>query len=227
MIRNRKKFYSGIVLLACFAVILGVLFSPVFHGQNGLNFLDSLYNSISKGSAYYIPDVSEKAAAYSGTDVTVSLQLAEGIVEQAAILFEISGADAVSFDGRLTVSGDLGEIFRSCLADAESMYHNDGEAVRVKYGMEEKQALYTWHSAFKAMVKDLNRQKKFKEAKIVGTVVDKAVDLSYNYYGIEAGKISDSPGVVVLSLVFYVVYTLWFGFAILFLFEGVGMQLEH
>jgi hypothetical protein len=227
MIRNRRKFSAGITLLAGFAVILGVLFSPVFGGHNGLNFLDSLYNAISKGSAYYLPDVTEKAGAVSDTDITVSLQLAEGVMAQAEILFEKSGADAVPFDGRLTVSGNLGKIFGSCLTDAENMYNNDGSAVRAKYGMEEKQALYTWHTAFKAMEKDLNRQKKFKEAKVVGIVVDKAVDLSYNYYGIEAGKISDSPGVVVLSLVFYVVYTLWFGFAILFLFEGVGMQLEH
>lgn len=227
MIRNRRKFYTGIALLAGFMVILGILFSPIFGGHNGLNFLDSLYNSISKGSAYYLPEVTEKTAAYVETDISVSLELAEEMTAQAEIIFERSGADAAVFDGGLTVSGDLGVIFQSCLADAESMYQNDGSAVREKYGMEEKQALYTWHSAFTAMEKDLNRQKRFKEAKMVGSVVDKAVDLSYNYYGIDAARISDSPWVVVFSLLFYVIYTLWFGFAILFLFEGVGMQLEH
>jgi hypothetical protein len=37
----------------------------------------------------------------------------------------------------------------------------------------------------------------------------------------------DRLGVVVFSLVFYVIYTLWYGFAIMFIFEGWGMQLEH
>ena len=30
MIRNKKKFFTGLVMLAGFIVILGVLFSPVF-----------------------------------------------------------------------------------------------------------------------------------------------------------------------------------------------------
>jgi hypothetical protein len=28
-------------------------------------------------------------------------------------------------------------------------------------------------------------------------------------------------------LIFYVVYTLWYGFAIMYMFEGWGLQLEH
>lgn len=228
MIRNKKKFYTGVALLAGFAFILGILFSPVFDGRNGLKFLDSLYNSISKGSAYYLPAVWEKTEAFSDVSVSVSLPLESGIsLGQVASMFEISGARVNTLDGNLKVSGSLGQIFGSCLEDAELMYHNDGEAIRMKYGVDERQVLYNWHVAFKAMEKDLNRQKKFKEAKIVGTLIDKAVDLSFNYYGIEAGKISDSPRAVLFSLMFYVIYTLWFGFSILFLFEGVGMQLEH
>ena len=34
-------------------------------------------------------------------------------------------------------------------------------------------------------------------------------------------------GVVIFSLVFYVIYTLWYGFAIMFMFEGWGLKLEH
>ena len=70
-------------------------------------------------------------------------------------------------------------------------------------------------------------QKKFKEAKIIDLVKTKAVETSYNYYGIEGQKITDRIGVVTFSLIFYVIYTLWYGFGIMYLFEGVGMQLEH
>ena len=55
----------------------------------------------------------------------------------------------------------------------------------------------------------------------------KAIECSYNYFGIEAKKISDSVGIVTFSLVFYVGYTLWYGFAVMFMFEGWGMRLEH
>lgn len=228
MIADKKKFYTGLGMLIGFAVVLGILFSPVFGGQNGLNFLDSLYNSISKGSAYYIPAVKEKTDAYSNTALSASLSLdAEIQAGQVALLFEKAGVEANVSGARLVVSGNLGAVFDNCLEDTELMYRNDGESIRAKYDMDEKQAIYNWHIALKALEKDLNRQKKFKEAKIVGTVIDKAVDLSYNYYGVEHRKISDGSGVVVFSLIFYVIYTLWFGFSILFLFEGWGMQLDH
>ena len=41
--------------------------SPRFSEANGLDYLDSLYNSISKGSAYYIPKFKEEAKAFNGT----------------------------------------------------------------------------------------------------------------------------------------------------------------
>jgi hypothetical protein len=55
----------------------------------------------------------------------------------------------------------------------------------------------------------------------------KAVETAYNYYNIEPQKISDRFGIILLSLVFYVVYTVWYGFSIMFMFEGWGMKLEH
>ena len=55
----------------------------------------------------------------------------------------------------------------------------------------------------------------------------KAVECSYNYYRVEPQGIGDRWGTVVFSLIFYVVYTLWYGFAILFMFEGWGLKLGH
>jgi len=55
----------------------------------------------------------------------------------------------------------------------------------------------------------------------------KGVECSYNYYGIDPQQISDRLGIVVFSLVFYVLYTVWYGFAILYLFQGLGLKLEH
>ena len=46
MIANKKEFYGGFGMLIGFFVILIIVFSPVFKGQNGLDYLDSLYNSI-------------------------------------------------------------------------------------------------------------------------------------------------------------------------------------
>jgi hypothetical protein len=107
------------------------------------------------------------------------------------------------------------------------MYTNDGQAVAAKYGYNERQALYNWWQALKALNKGLTKQKQFKAASAVDMVSTKAVETSYNYYRIEPQKISDRAFVVFFSLVFYVVYTLWYGFAVMFMFEGWGMKLEH
>jgi hypothetical protein len=58
-------------------------------------------------------------------------------------------------------------------------------------------------------------------------VVKKAVEPSYNYYRIEPQNIGDRWVVVIFSLIFYVVYTLWYGFSIMYIFEGWGMKLGH
>ena len=228
MIANKKEFCSGVGMLAGFIVVLLIIFSPVFNGQNGLEYLDALYNSISKGSAYYIPQVRSEGAAFDGSRVDVALNMhsSEEAVK-AARLFNAAGALVNTNGPTLQVSGDLGKIVANSLDDAEAMYDNDSAAVEGKYGFNGRQALYYWWTAYKLMDKELKAQKKFKAAKLVATVVKKAVECSYNYYDIDAKKISDSPGVVIISLLFYVIYTLWYGFAVMFMFEGWGMKLEH
>ncbi len=228
MIAHKKEFYGGVGMMVVFAVVLIIIFSPVFKGQNGLEYLDALYNSISKGSAYYIPKVKKEVDKFSGNSVSVTLAMAnEEQAKQTALLF-MKGDALVNISGaELKVTGDLAKILNNCLADADDMYHNLGNKLSSKYGYDEKRVLYNWWKASKAVDKDLKKQKLFKEAKVLASVITKAVESSYNYYKIEPQKISDRVGVVLFSLIFYVVYTLWYGFSIMFMFEGWGMRLEH
>ena len=228
MIADKKEFSIGVGMMAGFIAVLVIIFLPVFGGQDGLDYLDSLYNSISKGSAYYIPKIKEEAVAYNGKTVTVTLDFTDDKqARQTAMLFNQSGALVNVKNNQVKVTGDLGAILKQSLEDADFMYHNNGQAVQKRYGYNERQALYNWWSAFKAMDKDLKKQELFKEAKIVAVVVKKAVESAYNYYGIEPESISNKVGIVLFSLIFYVIYTLWYGFAILYMFEGWGLQLGH
>jgi hypothetical protein len=207
---------------------LGIIFSPVFKGKNGLEYLDNLYNSISKGSAYYIQTVKKETEAFSGTSVQVVIEMAdEARAQQTAFLFMKGGA-LVNVSGTgLKVEGDLSEILANCLEDSDSMYINDGQTISSKYGYNERQVMFNWWKALKSMDKGLTKQKQFEAAKMVSQVINKAVECSYNYYQIEPQKISDRVGIVIFSLVFYVVYTLWYGFSVMYMFEGWGMKLEH
>jgi len=228
MIAHKKQFFGGFVMMVMFVVVLIIMFMPIFGGQNFLNYMDNLYNSISKGSANFIPKVREEAKGFMGNAVEVTLHLAsEEQAKQTADLFNQAGALVNVSGPQLKVSGDLGKILKSVLDDAEHMYNNDGEALYARYGLDGKRALFNWWTALKGMDKDLKKQKKFKEAKVVTTVKKRTVETAFNFYQIEPQNIGDRIGMVLFSLVFYVIYTLWYGFAIMFMFEGWGMRLEH
>ena len=229
MIANKKKFSVGLGMMAIFIVILIIIFMPIFGGQNALDYLDQLYNSISKGSAYKnVKKLKESIGGFDGNKIDVTLTMrSEEEARQTSLLF-LKAAAKVDISGpTLKVSGDLGKILTNCLEDADLMYVNNGQKVFGKYGYNEKRALYNWSVAAKEMEKDLKNQKLFKEAKLVTTSKKKAIEMAYNYYTVEPNQIGDRYGVVIFSLIFYVVYTLWYGFAIMYMFEGWGMQLEH
>lgn len=228
MIASRKEFYFGFSLMVVFVAILVVMFLPIFDGKNAMQYLDALYNSISKGSAYYIPKVKKETRPFEGTEISVELKLdTESQAKQTASLFETGGASVTVSGSGLAVKGNLGQIFENSLSDADNMYHNNGKALSQKYGYPEKQVLYNWWKALAALDMALKKQKNFSAARVVDLIQKKAMETAYNYYGIEAQKISDRLAVVVLSLFFYVVYTLWYGFAILYMFEGWGLKLVH
>lgn len=229
MIANKKKFSVGLGMMAAFIVVLIFIFMPIFGGQNALDTLDQLYNSISKGSAYKnVKELKESIDGFDGNKIDVTLTMhSEEEARQTSLLFQKAAAKVNISGSTLKVSGDLGKILTNCLEDADLMYANNGQKVSAKYGYNEKQALYNWSVAVKEMDKDLKKQKRFKEAKIVTTSNKKAIEMAYNYYKIEPRQIGDRYGVVIFSLIFYVVYTLWYGFAIMYMFEGWGMQLEH
>ena len=228
MIAHKKEFYGGIAMMLAFIVVMVIIFSPVFNGKNGLQYMDDLYNCISKGSAYTIPQLKEKANKFMGNTVNATLAMKnDEQAEKTASLLKKAGASVTISGSELKVTGDFGKILTSSLADADLMYYNNGQALASKYNYNEREVMYNWWMAFKAMDKDLKQQKKFEECKTIGEISKKGVELAYNYYKIEPQKVSDRIGILSFSLIFYVAYTLWYGFAIMFMFEGWGMRLEH
>jgi len=228
MIANKKEFGLGLGLFIAFWALFAVLLSPVFEGKNVLDYMDNLYNTISKKSSYYIPDMKKKAEAFRGRQVEFVVNAKDD--EQAGHmekLFQAGQAIVTVEDKNLKVSGDLGAMLDNVLADADSMFKNDGPAISAKYGYEEKRVMYDWWNAMKSAEASMTKQEKFKEATAVNKVMTKALEPSYNYYGIPSTDIMDKIVMVIVSLAGYVIYTMWYGYAILFMFEGWGLKLEH
>jgi hypothetical protein len=223
---KKKELGIGVFLLVTFMAIMVMIFIPIVDGGNALNYLDNLYNSISKGSAYYIPKVEHLVEEHGSEVVTLNLKLDDSRTAQATEpLFVRAGATTAVEGDMLMVNGDIEAIFGICLEDAESAYHNRGEDLTARYGTDARTTLHNWWQALGAMEKDLNRQKLFGVAKLTHTVQAKTVECAYNYYGIEAQAIKDRWGTVLFSLVFYVLYTIWYGYGIMFVFEGLGFEL--
>lgn len=229
MIANKKEFYGGIAMMVGFLIVLSIFFMPLFDGKNGLNYLDNLFNSISKGSAYYIPKLKKEIPPKeNGKNVDLELSYdTEAQANESALLFTNSGASAVVEGTTLKVTGDLGQILANSLEDSDTLFNNRGEELEKKYGIERRKVLFNWWTSLKSMQKNLDKQEKFDESKTVYTVTTRAVECAYNYYKIVPESMSSRLGMVIFSLVFYVIYTLWYGYAILFIFEGWGLQISH
>ena len=222
------KLIAGIVLLTSFAGVMFLIFMPLFDGANALNYMDNLYNSISKGSAYYIPKMTHLVEEHPDRAVKLNLKLGDAdLTEDARVILEASGTTATVQGDILQVTGEIKSVLDACLRDSEIAYHNRGDELASKYGMPPRSAIHAWWSVLGAAERELNRQKLFPEAHLVHAVQTKAVECAYNYYGIEPGRIGERWGIVLFSLVFYVVYTVWYGYGIMFLFEGLGFRLAH
>ncbi|SHF86727.1 hypothetical protein SAMN02745206_02800 [Desulfacinum infernum DSM 9756] len=227
MIRNKKAFVQGALLNVSFFVVLAVMFSPLFGGENAFHASDRLFNTISKGSTYYIPGLQEKAKEWEGKEVNLEISLTpDRLADNAVKVLMTAGVMVGREEQALKIRGDFGKILSAALADSDAMYHNRGEEVSSRYGIPEKEALFAWWSAFMQMDKALKEQKEFKAAKFLQEVVAKGVEVGYNYYGIAPESAKSKAGILTFALVFYVIYTLWFGYAILLLFDGFGLEMK-
>ena len=151
MIHNKKEFNGGIALLVVFFIILFAMFQPLFDGHNAMAYLDNLYNSISKGSAYYVPNLKEEAKTVAGFEVDVTFDMKnEAQAANSVVLLTAAGATASAAGKSLTVKGDYAAILDACLDDADTMYNNDGAALKAKYPVyaekDDRQALYNWNT---------------------------------------------------------------------------------
>jgi hypothetical protein len=225
---QKKSLYMGIGMMVTFAVVLVLLFMPLVNGHNALEYLDNLYNSISKGSAYYVPRIREDVQDAGSRKIDLSLKYDSAArAAQIASWLSADGVSATAEGNEVAVTGDLQTILLNVLDTADIMYHNEGDRITAMYGYDERAVMYDWWKTLKGLEYSLNKQERFADANLVALVQAKAVETSYNYYGIKPENIGDKYGIVFISLLFYVIYTLWYGFGILYLFEGWGLRLGH
>ena len=224
---RRASLFIGLVMFFSFWGVLILIFSPIFHGMNGLNYADELFNKLTKGSSYFIPGLLTSTEKFVGKkfQATISLEKA-GEAEQAAKLFASAGARVESQGTKLAVEGDLGKVLQSTLRDSDYMFKNDGQKVKERHGCDGKEALLCWWKALTGMEKSFKKSLKVEDSKIVSEVIKKGIEPAFNFYQIEPQRVADRAGIMAFLLIFYIVYTLWWGYAIFNLFEGFGLSMK-
>lgn len=226
LIPERKSFVIGLLMAITFFAIFAFLFTPSFGGKNAFEASDELFNSIAKGSTYYVPDLRAQAQQLRGTPLNAALNLEAGIAEAAREVLAVRGIDATTDGPNLRVDTDLGTLLLAALEDSEAMFHNRGEEISRKYGIPEREALFAWWQILTATERALTNQRRFREGASVTEITTRGVEVAYNFYGIEPESVSSKIGILSFSLIFYVLYTLWWGYAIYNLAQGLGLQLK-
>jgi hypothetical protein len=227
LVKNKKTFGIGVVFALSFLLVLIAIFSPIFKEKNGLQFADDSFNRLSKGSSYFIPKVSQEVEKSVGKRFSenITLDTAEE-ASATARLFTAAGTAVSVQERELRLDGDLGTMLQSALKDADAMFQNKGDAVSARYGFDEKIAMKAWWTALGKIEKKLKKSRHVEEAKVVSDVMKKAVEPGYNFYGVDGEKVADHAGMLSGLLVFYVAYTMWWGYAIFYIFNGLGLSMK-
>lgn len=228
IVKNKSTLLTGALLAMGFAGMLALMFSPIFgEGKNGLVYADDMFNKLSKGSSYFIPKVAKSNEQFTATTIAMTVKLDKPEQNDLTIkILAAAGADARTGSPELHINANLGVLMSKVLQDADDMYHNEGTKLVDRYGVDEKEAMASWWNVLKVMDKELKKQGNIAEAKMVSDVMKKAVEPAYNYYTVDAQKVSEKAVVMTGLLVFYVVYTMWWGFSIFYIFDGIGLTMK-
>ncbi len=236
IVRNKKTFGVGIVFAISFLAVLLAIFTPLFKGKNGLQFADDSFNRLSKGSSYFIPKVATNNEKFMGKTFATTIKVnkpedkpgdAEKRAENIAKVFTTAGAKVDISGASLKIEGDLGKVLASALQDSDDMFKNQGDKIKTRYATDDEKKMFRqWHNALAKVIKELQKEKKIEEAKMVNEVVKKAIEPAYNFYQIDGERVVDHAGMLSGLLVFYVAYTMWWGYAIFYMFDGLGLSMK-
>ena len=243
LITNKSLFLKGFLLFVSFLCVFTSIFMPIWGGKgNGLDAADDMFNRLSKGSSYFIPEVQKKLAAVDGKQVTLTVKIKANdaakalkideaaLAAQAVINLKKAGAEAEYKAGTITYTGDLGKILAAALVDADDLFNERGPAVVERYALTvkdaEKVVVNSWWVVLDPSVKELQKQKMIAEANVVNSVNKRGLEPGYNFYGIKGEKVLDNVLPLSGLLIFYVVYTMWYGYAIFDMFGGIGMGMS-
>lgn len=243
LIVDKRTFGKGLALLASFAGIYLLIMSPIFNGMTGLEFSDDFFNKLSKNSSDYFGQVKGTVAKMKGKQVDITITIAKPDIkieadptkaqevanrnaQTAAKALAAAGAQTDVRDNKITVKGDLGAILDFAATNSQTLFSlSVADAAKPEH-IEMRKLLGNLWKGLTPMIKALQFARQIDEAKAVDQVIRKGIEPAYNFFGIQGEPVSKNIGLLAGLLTFYVIYTMWYGFGIFFIFEGIGMSMK-
>ena len=226
LIVNRGKFALGLGGLVAFVAALAVALSPALDNRTGLGRADDFFNQLAKNSAYYTPEGRKLAGRFAAEPVDLAIRPREPVANaKLAQIVTANGLEArLLEDGSVRVTGSLGELSRAAMDDADLAFRNENAQLEAKYRMSSCEVVYCWWIVLDSLSRRYTQDNRSPEADFTKFLATKVLEPAYNFRGITAQSVKDRILPVSGLLGFYVLYTLWYGFAILFIFEGLGLS---
>jgi hypothetical protein len=226
IIKSRRKFLKGTIGLVTFSVAFCLWVFPVTGNRTGVQFADDLFNQFSKNSAYHIPSALKMAQKFKGVAIDISFNPRwPGADRSLTKIIEAQGMSAYPVgDGRVRIKGDLGLLGIAAATDADLLFKGNEKTLEGKYGLPGKDVIYYWWTAFDDLVRRYVQLNRVSEADFTKFMTTRVLEPSYNFAGIIPRKVMEKAGMISFLLLTYLSYTLWYGFSILFLFEGLGIS---
>jgi hypothetical protein len=214
--------------LAMFLLVFCIISLPVFSGRSFVGVADDLFNQLAKNSTHYIPDAERNAAAFAAVSVDFGIQPREFAEKEKLLsLAAANGLDSsVAEDGRVRLKGNLANLARAVLADARLAFDNRDAELETHSGMKASDALYSWWIICDGLSNRFTQDNRVREANYLTFLSTKVLEPAYNFRGIQARDIKGSLLPVILLLLGYVIYTLWYGFSLMLILEGLGINAE-
>ena len=135
LVRDKKHFVKGMLMLITFGILFCALLFPIMRDERGnhltgLQYADNVFNELSKGSSNFIPQCRQVSDTMKGKTVTVSIPFKKAeLMDTAIAVFKKAGLDAKNDNGRFAFSGDLGAILGLATDMSEKLYQNDAKSV--------------------------------------------------------------------------------------------------
>jgi hypothetical protein len=225
LVMNKKEFTLGVVLTVAFFIFLFAIHTPAvidIKGKSLVGYTDRMFVSVSKGSVYFIPGLVKTAGKYAGKPLDVQIKKNE----KTAMLFQKANASVVAGNSGMQIKGDLGEILTTVLKDADAAFKGEKKWLYDRYGYAGNEVIHQWWLSLKEIEDVYRKSKRFADIKLLETVRIKALEPAFNFYSIEATSASHHASGISGIIAFYVIYTVWWGYAVYFLCEGFGLLMK-